>query len=328
MSAMQMTFAFLRALAPLREVRLGVLVALLGVTLSVVAGKTSHAEEDFVKDVAHKAQKRFEEIAAGVSGVMGIVVDDLSGDYRFAVNEDREFAQASAIKIPILIEVLKQADEGKFNLADLHWVTSKHQVAGSGILSELGDRSTQMSVEDLATCMIMLSDNTATNMLIDLVGMENVTATMKSLGCEHTKLQRRMMDTAASTRGEENISTPADAARLLRMLHVGSAVNRQVSDRALALLRKPKPGAVNSVVPAGVPVAFKAGSIPGVETEWAIVELKGRPFLVVMMGAYDSGGELKAAMRDVARTAYQFYSRLATATQFGAYIDPEEWAKH
>ena len=112
------------------------------------------------------------------------------------------------------------------------------------------------------------------------------------------------------------------------MLHVGSAVNRQVSDRALALLRKPKPGAVNSVVPAGVPVAFKPGSIPGVETEWAIVELKGRPFIVVMMGAYDAGGELKTAMREVAKTAYEFYSRLATATKYGAYIDPAEWAKH
>jgi beta-lactamase class A len=325
---MQSALAFLRAFAPLREVRVGLLLAWLGMAMSVVAGKTSRAEEDFVKDVAHKAQERFEEIAAGVSGVMGIVVDDLAGDYRFAVNEDREFAQASAIKIPILIEVLKQADEGKIKLADQHWVTSKHQVAGSGILSELGDHSTQMSVEDLATCMIMLSDNTATNMLIDLVGMDNVNDTMKSLGCEHTKLQRRMMDTAASARGEENISTPADAARLLRMLHAGSAVNRQASGRALAILRKPKPGAVNSVVPANVPVAFKPGAVPGVETEWAIVELKGRPFIVVMMGAYDSGGELKTAMRQVAKTAYEFYSRLATATKYGAYIDPAEWAKH
>jgi beta-lactamase class A len=288
----------------------------------------ARAEEDFVNDVARKTQERIEEIVAGVPGVMGVYVEDIAGEHRFAVNEERQFAQASAIKIPILIEVLKQADEGKFKLSDRHRVTKKYQVPGSGILSELGDGTTEMSVEDLAVLMIVLSDNTATNMLIDLVGMENVTATMKSLGAEHTLLRRRMMDTAASARGDENVSTPADAARLMRMLHAGMAVNKRVSERALAILRKPKKGTVNAVTPAGVPVAFKAGSIPGVETEWALVELEHRPYIVVMMGTFDSGGELKTAMTQVASAAQGFYSRLATASKYGAYIDPGEWAKH
>jgi beta-lactamase class A len=226
------------------------------------------------------------------------------------------------------MELLRQAHEGTINLADPHWVTSDHQVAGSGILSEIGDHTTQMSVEDLAVLMIVLSDNTATNMLIDLVGMENVTAMMARLGCEHTRLQRRMMDTAASARGEENLSTPADAARLLRLLYEGEFVNREVSDHALAILRKPKTGVVNSVTPPGVVVAFKPGSIPGVETEWALVELEGRPYIITMMGAYDQGGELKTALREAASAAQEFFSRLATGTKYGAYIDPEEWAKH
>ncbi len=279
-------------------------------------------------DVARKTQARLEEIAAGVPGVMGIVVEDLAGEHRFAVNEDREFAQASAIKIPILIEVLKQAHEGKFKLTDPHRVTKDYQVPGSGVLSELGDGTTQMSVEDLAVLMIVLSDNTATNMLIDLVGMENVNATMLSFDCGGVRLRRRMMDTTASARGDENVSTPADAARILRLLHEGKIVNREVSDHALAIMRKTKKGAVNSVLPESVPVAFKAGSIPGVETEWALVELEGRPYIVVAMGAYDAGGKLKPAMSEVSQAAYDFFSRLTTATKYGAYIDPAEWAKH
>ena len=308
----------LRALAPLREILLGCLL---------VQANGAWAEEDLVTAVSEKVQARLEEVAASVDGVMGIVVEDLAGEHRFAVNAEKTFAQASAIKIPILMEVLKQAHEGKFKLTDKHWVEKKYQAAGSGILGELGDRTTQMSVEDLCVLMILLSDNTATNMLIDLVGMKNVTGTMASLGCKQTKLQRRMMDTAASARGEENVSTAADAAKIMRLLYEKKFVNREVSEHVLAILRKDKPGDVKASLPAGVRVAFKPGAVPGVATEWAIVELEHRPYIVVLMGAYGKGEEFKAAFRDAAKTAYEFFQRLGTATKFGAYIDPEEWEK-
>ncbi len=277
--------------------------------------------------VEQKTQAELDRIAGSVQGVMGIVVEDLSGPARFAVNADREFAQASAIKIPILMEVLKQAHEGKIKLSDQHWVEKKTQVAGSGILSELGDHTTQMSVEDLAVCMIVLSDNTATNMLIDLVGKENVTATMVSLGCPHTRVQRRMLDTAAAARGEDNLSTPAEAARLLRLLHEGKFIDRATSDHALKILLKPKSGSVNSALPPGIPVAFKPGEVPGVVTEWAIIELPKRPYIVVAMGSFGVGEELKGAIKAASKTSYDFFQRLSTATKFGAYIDPAEWAK-
>jgi beta-lactamase class A len=286
------------------------------------------ADEDLVGPVAAKVQSRLEEIAEGVDGVMGIVVEDLVGEHRFAVNEDKQFAQASAIKVPILMTVLKQADEGKIDLDERLWVEKKYQVAGSGILGELGDHSTQMSVHDLCVLMIVLSDNSATNMLIDKVGMKNINKTMESIDCIGTRLRRRMMDTAASARGDENVSTPAEAALILRRLHEGKFVSREVSNQALAILRKEKPGDAKSVLPAGVPVAFKPGSIPGVATEWAIVELENRPYIVVVMGAYGKGEELKGAIRQVSQVAYDFFSRLATATKYGAYIDPEEWKRH
>jgi beta-lactamase class A len=288
----------------------------------------ARAEDELAAAVGEKVRGRLEEIAAGIDGVMGIVVEDLKGDHRFTVNADAPFAQASAIKVPILMEVLKQAEEGQLDLDKKLWVEKKYQVAGSGILGELGDRSTQMSVADLCVLMIVLSDNSATNMLIDLVGLEKVNQTMDTLDCEETKLRRRMMDTAASARGEENVSTPAEAAKLLRLLYEGKFVSREVSDKALAILRKEKPGDVKAALPAGVPAAFKAGSIPGVATEWAIVELENRPYIVVVMGAYANGDELKTAIQEVSKTAHGFFSRLATATKYGAYIDPEEWKKH
>ena len=284
-------------------------------------------KDDSMKPIAEKTQQRLEEIAARPQGVMGLVVEDLAGDHRFAVNEDRQFPQASAIKIPILLTLLKQAHEGKVDLKAMHWVEKKSQVQGSGILGELGDRTTQMSTEDLAVLMIVLSDNTATNMLIDLVSMKNVTDTMFSLGAEETRLQRRMMDTAATARGDENLSTPADAARILRMLHEGKFVSREVSDHALAILRKPKSGDIKAALPENISVAFKPGAVPGVATEWALVELKGRPYIVIVMGSHGVGDEFKTATREISKTAYEFFRRAATATKYGAYIDPEEWNK-
>lgn len=310
------------ALAPARALVLPC-IALAGLW----AAEAAEAREALLEPVAEKVQTKLEEIARGVKGTFGLVVEDMSGEYRFAVNEDLEFAQASAIKIPILMEVLKQADAGRLKLFDMHWIDRRRQVEGSGILSELGDHTTQMSVEDLCVLMIVLSDNTATNMLIDLVGMENVTATIQSLGCEHTKLRRRMMDTEAAARGEENISTPADAAKIIRLLYEGQFVSRQVSDHVLSILRKEKPGDVKAGVAEGVKVAFKPGAIPGVTTEWAVVELEGRPYIVVAMGGYGVNDEFKQAIRELSKTAYEFFQRAATGTQYGGYIDPEQWKK-
>jgi beta-lactamase class A len=258
-------------------------------------------------------QAKLQAIADGVDGTFALVVEDLAGEHRFAVNADRQFTQASCIKTPILLEVLKQAHEGRLSLADRHWIDKSNKTAGSGILFELGDHTVELSVEDLCVLMIVLSDNTATNMLIDQVGMENVTATMASLGCHKTVLRRRMMDTAAAARGEENLSTPADAACILRLLHEGKFVNREVSDQALAILRKPKSGAIRSTVPLSVPVPFKPGELPGLLTEWALVELPERPYIVVVMGTYNpkmsTDDALDAAMKQVGKEAYKFFKQ-------------------
>src|SRR5262245_44703362 len=127
----------LRVSASLREI-----LAFSIPTLICVAGTSVMGEDSSLAIVEQKTQAEIERIASGVKGVAGMVVEDLNGPSRFAVNAEREFAQASAIKIPVLMEVLKQAHEGKLKLSDQYWVEKKVQVAGSGILSELGDHTT------------------------------------------------------------------------------------------------------------------------------------------------------------------------------------------
>ncbi|MGH7600939.1 MAG: serine hydrolase [bacterium] len=280
------------------------------------------AQPENWKVVHEKTEAKLREITGGVRGVMGVSVLDLTSGERFTINENLLFPQGSAIKIPILMEVYKQASEGKFKLADLRWVDKQQQVGGSGVLQELGDHTSQLSIRDLGILMIVLSDNTATNMLIDLVGIENVNKTLAGLGLTQTRLQRRMINPAASGRGEENLSTPAEATRLMEILYRGEFLNRQVCDEILAILKRPKSGGVNSGLPANIPVAFKPGGITGVSTEWAIVYLKERPYIVVVMENYGMGNEADGAMKEISRTLYDYFWRLGNATRYGTYVEP------
>jgi beta-lactamase class A len=274
-----------------------------------------------VKIIHDKTEARLKEIASRTRGALGFIALDLTSGERFALNEDVSYQQASAIKIAILMEVFKQAHEGKFKLTDLRRIEQKDKTAGSGVLIELGDGTVQLSLRDLCVLMIVLSDNTATNLLLDLVGRDNLNRTLESLGLKQTRVRRRMMDTAASWRGDENLSTPAEAARIMEILYKGEFVNRQIYEEILAILKKPKPGGIKSGVPTEVPVAFKPGSISGVTTEWAIVFLKDRPYVLVVMENYGLEDDATTAMKELSRTLHEYYSRLARSTPHGAFVE-------
>lgn len=280
------------------------------------------AQSENWKLVHHQTEMKLREIASRVHGAMGMTALDLTSGERLAINEDLVFPQGSAIKIAILMEVYKQANEGKFKLTDLLWVNKAQQVGGSGVLFQLGDHASQLSIRDLSVLMILLSDNTATNMLIDVVGMHNVNKTLAGLGLQQTRLQRRMINAPASGRGEENLSTPAEAARIMELLYRGEFINRQICDEILLILEKSKSGNLRSGLPEEVPVAFKPGELPGVSTEWAIVYLKERPYVAVVMENYGIGNEAPAAMKEISRTLYDYFWRLGNATRYGTYVDP------
>jgi beta-lactamase class A len=290
-------------------------------TLTIfLAGFT--AQQENLSIIRQKTEARLREIAAKTRGAVGMAVVDLVGQERFAINENLTFPQGSAIKVPILMEVYKQAHQGRLKLTDRLRVEKKNFAGGSGILKEFGDGTSELSIYDLCVLMIVLSDNTATNVLIDLVGMENVNQTMTSLGLTRTRLERKMIDPAASARGEENLSTPAEAARLMEILYRGQFINRETCDQILAILKKPKPTALGSALPPDLPIASKPGGIPGVSTEWAIVYLKERPYVIAVMENYGIGEEASSAFRDISQTVYDYFWRLATATPYGTYVDP------
>jgi beta-lactamase class A len=252
-------------------------------------------------------------MAGRVRGSFGLAVVDLTNGETFLINEEKVFPQASAIKIPLLMEVYKQEREGKFKFTDIRRVKKTEHTAGSGILRELGDATVEMNLHDLCVLMILVSDNTATNMLIDLVGMERVNQTMQGLGLTQTRLRRRMMDLDAITRGNENVSTPAEAARIMQLLYRGEFISREVCDGILAILTKAKTSAVAAGLPAGTPVASKPGGINGVVTEWAIVLLDGRPYIMIAMETYNPPEEASTTIKEISAELYRYFKRLPAA---------------
>ncbi len=273
-----------------------------------------------------KLAAEIEKIASAHDGVMGVAIKDLTTGEEILLNDQLTFPTGSSIKIPILIELHKQAAAGKYKLTDQRWVESKDKVGGSGVIFNFGDHTSQLSLGDLATLMIVLSDNTATNMLIDQVGMANVNQTLDEMGLKQIRLRRKMIDQAASARGDENTATPREAMMLMEKLYRGQAVNKQLSDDVLKILKLRKNSPIPRLLPDNVEIANKPGSIEGVACDWGVVYVPNRPFAIAVMTNYNGAGVDEAISR-VARLAYDYFARLARSTKYGARV-PLELLKH
>ena len=294
----------------------------LPLALTLLIAPPADAQDTSLALLREKTLERLEQAVDSAGGIVGLAAVDLTDGHSFAINDTFVFPQASAIKIPIMMEIYRQAHEGRFSLTERKPVAVEDQVGGSGSLQFLGDRTSELSVKDLCVLMITLSDNTATNMLIDLIGMENVNTMLRSLDLNETTLQRRMMDTAASARGEENLSTPREAARIMQILHQGSFISPEACEDMLSILSLPKSGDLKRGFPAGTPVAFKPGGIPGVSTEWALVRLEHRPFAVAVMEKYELKGEAGGMFGEIGKILYDYYWRIGSASRYGTYVRP------
>jgi beta-lactamase class A len=269
-----------------------------------------------------KLQADLQDIAQHFGGVFGARIVDLTDSTAVGVNDNLVFPTGSSIKVGLLLELFRQAERQPGLLKERLPVTHAAQVGGTGVIQYFGDGTSTISVEDLAVLMVTLSDNTATNMLIDKIGMDSVNHTLRGLGLQHTKLQRKMIHPEASVRGDENVSTPAEAATLMaRLARCELPVTKASCDRMRATLEIPKDNPVREPLPANVRVAFKPGSIEGVQVVWAFVELPDRPYILTVMTTYGADGTDGAeAIRKASEVAYKYFSRLARSTPYGLRV--------
>ncbi|HSG48854.1 MAG TPA: serine hydrolase [Longimicrobiales bacterium] len=291
-------------------------------SLSVLLAAPAAGQEEHREILRQHFQARLEAVVAKYEGVAGLHIVDLTDGTRFAVRDHLVFPQASAIKVPILLELFRRAETEPGILRRRVEMTDEVRTGGSGVLLNLTDGGSALSLEDYAVYMILYSDNTATNVLIDALGMDAVNALSASLGAPDTRLQRKMIRPEASARGDENLSTPRDAARIMeRIASCELPMGPAACARVREILEIPKGGPIRSPVPSSVPIAFKPGGITGVATVWGLVDVPDRPYVLVVMSNY--GGNGGAVIEAVSATAYDYFSRLSGVTEYGTRVPLE-----
>ena len=159
-------------------------------------------------------KKEIEKIISKVKGQVSVSFYDLDKNIAFSIDGDKKVLSASMIKLLILAELMRQVSEAKLSLSQKITLTDSMRVGGDGILKVLASGH-QFSLKELAKLMIVVSDNEATNILIDLLTMENINALGRNLALKETFLQRKMMDSNAKEKVYDNYTSSDDIALLL-----------------------------------------------------------------------------------------------------------------
>lgn len=268
----------------------------------------------------------FEKLRAGIArvearldGVLGVVVKDLTTGRTIEIRGDVVFPQASSIKLALIYELYHQVGASKIDLHSLRELP-KVRAGGSGVLPLLSEKA-QFTVRDLAVLMMSLSDNAATNVLLDEVTMPAVNARMDELGLRKTRFQRRMIDLAAARRGEENVSTPQEMVRLIEAIRKAPHLPVALADDLRAVVGVSKSTGFRDPLPSGLTILDKPGSLEGVRTATGLVELKHRPYAAaIMTTALLNGPDGEDAIREISKLVYETFDRLDRASPEGRLL--------
>lgn len=252
--------------------------------------------------------EKIKELIKNLNGRCSVIVHDLSGDEKVFINEEEVFPAASIIKLWILWKLYAEADKGKINLDEEIILKEDHKVGGFGILQDMHS-GLNLSLRDYATLMIILSDNTATNVLIDYLGMDAINEEIKKLGMDSTSLQRKMMDTEAKARGLDNFTSARDTYNILVQILSSSEISMELRQEMInILLRQQCNNKLPLLLPPDAQFAHKTGDLPGTEHDAGIFFIgDAKIAVVVMMYGLKSNLEGIQLHNQLGNTIYQHF---------------------
>jgi beta-lactamase class A len=287
------------------------------------AQATAQSPQEKQQVLWQKLENSIGDVDRNLDGAMGVAILDLTDGHKYLLHANDVFAQASSIKIWVLAELYRQAQQGKLKLTDLYTVNAADLVQDSDIMGGLTPGVTKITLRDLATMMVAVSDNSATNVLIDRVGMENVNALLDSLSLTHTRLRRKMMDLKAPSEGRENISTPAEMMALLESVYHGKVLNKEMTDDFFKVLATHKDSWIPRDLPDDLKIADKPGALEGVRNDSGVIFVEKRPYILCVMTTYlrrERDGE--EAISRISLAAWRMFDRIARASEYGRVISP------
>ncbi|MCX5696828.1 MAG: class A beta-lactamase-related serine hydrolase [Candidatus Omnitrophica bacterium] len=262
------------------------------------------------KDKWENLKKAIEHKVVNFRGTAGIVVEDLDSEWEIAFNKDTLIPAASLVKIPIMLSCFYAAQDGKISLEDTASLKNSQRVSGSRALGDVPSGSV-FTVKELLKPMITQSDNTAANLLIDLVGFDALNGYFKKMGLKSTNLARKMMDFKERSEGEENYTTAQDMALLLERMYHNDLLNKDVSEECLQLLGQQK---INDRIPRKLPkngtfIAHKTGLERHVCHDVGIVYTDKGNFLICVLAKHEDrfARSAKRFISDIALLTYNYY---------------------
>ena len=283
-----------------------------------------------------------DDAIAKVPGVAGVAARHFDTHARVRHNADTEFFTASTFKVPLLLELLRRVDRGTIDLARRIELTDAMRVSGSGVLKEL-EAGLRPTVRDLAMLMIVISDNVATDILYEMVGRDNLSATIRELGLTKTRIpmstrellysitgldpedpshtfnmvadrmRRQEFDLEADALDEEksDVSSPDDMCELLEAVHRGDVLSPSSGETFFDILKRQQLNTIiPSLLPRGTIVANKTGGYHSVRCDVGVVHSPSGPYAIAIMAKQVDGEQLQVdlAMATVSRAVYDAFN--------------------
>ncbi|KPK97969.1 MAG: hypothetical protein AMJ95_06555 [Omnitrophica WOR_2 bacterium SM23_72] len=263
----------------------------------------------------HAWSKLSQEISQEISqfkGKVGIVIKDLDKDWELFYNKQMLFPSASLAKVPLMAASFLAAQEGRLKLERNVKLKSSDKFSGSGILKDMHP-GVEFSVEELIGLMIYDSDNTATNMVTGMVGINYLNNFFKNIGLKNTNLARRIADYSSRKRGIENYTTAEDMAWILEKIYRKTLINKDISERCLKLLKLQR---YNDRIPKYLPVeltiAHKTGLERGICHDTGIVYTPKGDFLICVLTKHENANSVpsKEFIAKISLYVYHYFEQL------------------
>lgn len=239
----------------------------------------------------------------------GVFIVDLDNGSYIDLDSTVSFASASTIKLPILVAFFQDVDAGKIRLDEMLTMKPEMIADGSGDM-QYKKPGTQYTALEVATKMIIISDNTGTNMLIErLGGAESLNQRFRSWGLTHTVIRNRLPDIEGT-----NTTTPRELASLLSILHKGELVSLQARARMMDIMQRNE---INSLLPKGLgtgaTIAHKTGNIGSLSADAGLVETpSGKRYLIsVMVKRPHNDANAEELIRKISKTAYTYFTQFS-----------------
>ena len=284
-----------------------------------------------------------QDFTTGTGGIVGVAAKHLETGECISHNADTVFFTASTLKVPLLVELYRQVDAGIINVNQRIDLTDALRVPGSGVLKELSS-GLQPTLHDLAMLMIIISDNTATDILYNRVGGDNINNTMRQLGLTHThipmpcrellysitgldtenpthtyqlasdRLKKRefVLEGDGFSEDKSDVSSPSDMCRLLELIYDGDILSPQSREAVLDILKRQQLSTViPHALPAGTVVAHKTGSYHTVRCDVGIVFSPTGPYTVAIMAKQMTAGDRLSVDASLAAISKAIYDELS-----------------